>query len=47
MRLENGTWNGMIGAVQSHKADTALGGFTMTSSRMDAVDFLEPFVVAA
>lgn len=40
----DGQWNGMIGEVNSGKADLAAAPITMSDERREAVDFLEPFM---
>ncbi|KAG5882513.1 hypothetical protein JTB14_033314 [Gonioctena quinquepunctata] len=37
-------WTGMIGDLLEHKADLAICDFTITSDRVEAVDFTDPFM---
>ncbi|XP_025110190.1 glutamate receptor ionotropic, NMDA 3A-like [Pomacea canaliculata] len=39
----NGAWTGMVGDVVSGAADMIVGAFSMTSGRMRAISFTEPF----
>ncbi|KAG1692280.1 Glutamate receptor 2 [Nymphon striatum] len=39
MKLNNGSWNGMIGELIDEKADIALGPISMTTERLKVVDF--------
>ena len=40
LRYPNGTWAGMLGQLVDGTADFAPTGFTVTSERKEAVDFL-------
>ncbi|XP_076314970.1 putative glutamate receptor [Tachypleus tridentatus] len=42
-RLQNGSWNGMIGMLERKEADIAVGSLTITRDREDAIDFTFPF----
>ncbi|XP_052777127.1 glutamate receptor ionotropic, NMDA 3A-like [Mya arenaria] len=42
-RNVNGSWNGIIGDVANGAADIIAGAITMTSERLQAVDFTESF----
>ncbi|KAL8589031.1 hypothetical protein ACOMHN_048012 [Nucella lapillus] len=41
--LRNNTWTGMVGDVVSGSADLIMGAFSMTSYRMKAISFTEPY----
>ncbi|CAL1533735.1 unnamed protein product [Lymnaea stagnalis] len=43
-RLNNGTWDGLIGDVLYKRADLAVAPLTETSKRREAVDFTTPFM---
>ena len=40
--MSNGTWTGMIGNLVSKKADAGISACTLTSPRVDIVEFLVP-----
>ncbi|XP_012939871.1 glutamate receptor ionotropic, NMDA 3A [Aplysia californica] len=40
---EDGIWTGMVGDIISGTADIVAGAFSMTSERMNVIDFTEPF----
>ncbi|XP_067128444.1 glutamate receptor ionotropic, NMDA 2B-like [Centruroides vittatus] len=42
--LNNGTWNGLIADLLSHKADIVVTSFKINSERQSAVDFTVPFL---
>ncbi|GFR27786.1 uncharacterized protein TNCT_218731 [Trichonephila clavata] len=42
-RSENGTWNGIVGLVQSGKADFAMPAVGITEERMEDIDFTLPY----
>ena len=41
--LKNGSWSGMMGMVKEKECDMAIGVFSFTSSRYQAVDFSVAF----
>ena len=41
--FRNNMWTGMVGDVVSGAADLIVGAFSMTSTRMQAISFTEPF----
>lgn len=41
--LRDGRWTGLVGDLQAGVADLALGSFSITSARSEAVDFTRPF----
>ena len=41
--VRDGRWTGMVGDVISGSADLIVGAFSMTSSRMAAISYTEPF----
>ncbi|XP_047103778.1 glutamate receptor ionotropic, kainate 5-like [Schistocerca piceifrons] len=41
---ENGTWDGMIALLLSGEADVGVNAFTLTKSRLTAVDFSSPVI---
>ena len=41
--FRDNTWTGMVGDVVGGSADMIVGAFSMTSSRMEALSFTEPF----
>ena len=43
VKLDNGSWNGMIGMVSRGEADMAANDFGMTYDRAKVVDFSAPF----
>ncbi|CAL1535038.1 unnamed protein product [Lymnaea stagnalis] len=43
-RLQNGSWNGMIGELLTGKADMAIAALTITEIRERFVDFSKPFM---
>ena len=45
--LENGSWNGMIGELMRGEAQIAVAPLTIGSERKKAVQFTEPFLIAA
>ncbi|XP_076348381.1 glutamate receptor ionotropic, delta-2-like [Tachypleus tridentatus] len=45
IRLENGTWNGMVGMLQREEVDLALGPFTVTHERNEIVSFSFPLLM--
>jgi hypothetical protein len=40
--LGNGTWTGILGMLQRHEVEFAYTPITMSSSRLDVVDFTMP-----
>ncbi|XP_076394994.1 glutamate receptor isoform X2 [Megachile rotundata] len=42
VRLPNGTWSGAIKMLLGNKADLAADGFTMTTNRLNAIEFTTP-----
>ena len=42
--MEQGVWNGMIGALVSRQADIAMAPLTITAVREKVVDFSKPFI---
>ena len=42
-QLRNGSWSGMVGDAVSGAADLIVGAFSMTSSRLQAISFTEPY----
>jgi len=43
-KLENGTWTSVFGMLQRREVDVAYIPVTMSSSRLDVVDFTMPAV---
>uniref|UniRef100_A0A4D5RB87 Glutamate receptor 1 n=1 Tax=Scolopendra viridis TaxID=118503 RepID=A0A4D5RB87_SCOVI len=43
-KLDNGTWDGMIGEVVYNRSDMALADLTITTTRQEVVDFSTPFI---
>ncbi|KAI4493411.1 hypothetical protein M0804_001587 [Polistes exclamans] len=43
---ENETWNGVIGQLVSGEIDLGVAEFTVTTNRMEAVDFTLPFLLS-
>nr|KAG5705414.1 hypothetical protein BaRGS_004541 [Batillaria attramentaria] len=43
-KLENGTWNGMVGELVRHEADIAIAPLTITADRERVIDFTKPFM---
>ncbi|XP_033743404.1 glutamate receptor-like isoform X2 [Pecten maximus] len=43
-KVENGTWNGMIGELTRREADLAIAPITISSARERVVDFTKPFM---
>lgn len=39
--LEDGNWNGIIGMLAARQVDASCSDLTMTTSRVNAVDFIE------
>ncbi|XP_047495884.1 glutamate receptor ionotropic, delta-2-like [Penaeus chinensis] len=44
-KLNNGTWNGMVGMVYRKEVDLGVGPFTVTLERAEVIDFTFPFYV--
>jgi ABC-type amino acid transport substrate-binding protein len=40
--LEDGKWDGIIGMLAARQVDVSCSDLTMTTSRVDVVDFIEP-----
>jgi hypothetical protein len=40
--LEDGKWNGIIGMLADRRVNTSCSDLTMTTSRVEVVDFIEP-----
>uniref|UniRef100_A0A3P8XXW2 Glutamate receptor n=1 Tax=Esox lucius TaxID=8010 RepID=A0A3P8XXW2_ESOLU len=40
----NGTWNGMVGEVETKKAHMAVGSLTINKERSEVIDFSVPFI---
>ncbi|KDR17642.1 probable glutamate receptor [Zootermopsis nevadensis] len=40
--LKDGKWNGVVGMLAARQADVSCSDLTMTTSRVDVVDFIEP-----
>jgi hypothetical protein len=45
IRLENGTWTGLVGMLQSGDSHLTAEGLSMTKSRKREVDFIAPIWV--